>query len=55
MKLNEDFFDDFNNNDLIDDTVDDLIDEPVDDSDYTYNIYFIIYMYPLIKNINRNE
>ena len=53
-KLNEDFFDDFDSNNLIDDTVDDLIDGPVDDSDYTYNIYFIIYMYPLIKNINRN-
>ena len=49
-KLNEDFFDDFDSNNLIDDTVDDLIDEPVDDSDYTYNIHFIIYTYPFIKD-----
>ena len=36
VKLNEDFFDDFNSNNLIDDTVDDLIDEP----EYTYNAHF---------------
>ena len=53
-KLNEDFFDNFSDNDLVDEPVDVLIDGPVDDSDYTYNIYFIIYMHPLIKNINRN-
>ena len=44
-KLNEDFFDDLDNNDLNDDPVDDLIDEP----DYTYHIHFIIYMYPFMK------
>ena len=49
-KLNEDFFDDFNSNDLNDDPVDDLIDEP----DYTYNIHFIICMYPFIKDNDRN-
>ena len=46
LKLNEDFFDDFDSKDLIDDTVDDCINEP----DYTYHIHFIIYMYPFIKN-----
>ena len=49
-KLNEDFFDDFNSNDLNDDPVDDLIDDP----DYTYNIHFIICMYPFIKDNDRN-
>ena len=49
-KLNEDFFDDFNDNVLVDEPVDDLIDEP----DYKYHIHFIIYMHPLIKNINTN-
>ena len=38
-KLNEDFFDNFSNNELIDEPVDDLIYNP----DYTYNIQFIIY------------
>ena len=50
LKLNEDFFDDLDNNDLNDDPVDDLIDEP----DYTYNIHFIICMYPFIKDNDRN-
>ena len=49
-KLNEDFFDDFNSNDLNDDPVDDLIDDP----DYTYHIHFIICMYPFIKDNDRN-
>ena len=49
-KLNEDFFDDFDSNDLNDDPVDDLIDEP----DYTYHIHFIICMYPFIKDNDRN-
>ena len=49
-KLNEDFFDGFDSNDLSDDPVDDLIDEP----DYTYNIHFIICMYPFIKDNDRN-
>ena len=44
-KLNEDFFDDFDSNNLIDDTVDELIYNP----DYTYNIQLIIYMFPFIK------
>ena len=46
LKLNEDFFDDFNDNSLIDEPDDVLIDEP----EYTYHINFIIYMYPFIKN-----
>ena len=50
MKLNEDFFDDFDSNNLIDDTVDDFINDP----DYTYHIHFIIYMYPFIKDVYRN-
>ena len=50
LKLNEDFFDDFDTNNLIDDTVDDLINDP----DYTYHIHFIIYMYPFIKDDYRN-
>ena len=50
LKLNEDFFDDFDSNNLIDDTVDDFINEP----DYMYHIHFIIYMYPFIKDVYRN-
>ena len=50
LKLNEDFFDDFDSNNLIDDTVDDFINDP----DYTYHIHFIIYMYPFIKDVYRN-
>ena len=49
-KLNEDFFDELDSNDPVDDPVDDLIDEP----DYTYNIHFIICMYPFIKDNDRN-
>lgn len=49
-KLNEDFFDDFNDNDLVDEPIDELI----DDSGYTYNIHFIIYTYPFIKD-NHNH
>ena len=49
-KLNEDFFDDFNDNVLVDEPVDVLI----DDSGYTYNIHFIIYTYPFIKD-NHNR
>ena len=49
-KLNEDFFDDFSDNDLIDEPVDDLINDP----GYTYNIHFIIYTYPFIKD-NHNR
>lgn len=45
-KLNEDFFDDFDENNLVDEPVDVLI----DDSGYTYNIHFIIYTYPFIKD-----
>lgn len=45
-KLNEDFFDDFSGNELVDEPVDVLI----DNSSYTYHIHFIIYMYPFIKN-----
>ena len=50
LKLNEDFFDDFDRNNLIDDTVDDFINEP----DYMYHIQFIIFMYPFIKDVYRN-
>ena len=39
-KLNEDFFDDFDSNNLIDEPIDDLIDDP----DYTYHVHFIIYI-----------
>ena len=51
LKLNEDFFDDFDSNNLIDDTVDDFINDP----DYTYHIHFIIYTYPFIKDDYRNR
>ena len=50
LKLNEDFFDDFNDNDIINNPVDELIDDP----DYTYNFQFIIFMYPFIKDVYRN-
>ena len=46
LKLNEDFFDDFDSNDIINNSVDELIDDP----NYTYHIHFIIFMYPFIKN-----
>ena len=49
LKLNEDFFDDFEDNELVDDAVNDSFGEP----DYTYHIHFIIYTYPLIKDVNR--
>ena len=49
-KLNEDFFDNLSDNDFIDEPVDELI----DDSGYTYNIHFIIYTYPFIKD-NHNR
>ena len=49
-KLNEDFFDNLSDNDFIDEPVDELI----DDSGYTYNIHFIICMYPFIKDDYRN-
>ena len=45
-KLNEDFFDDFDSNELIDEPVDDIIYNP----NYTYHIHFIIYTYPFIKH-----
>ena len=47
LKLNEDFFDDFEDNELTNDSVDDCFYEP----DYTYHIYFIIYTYPFIKDV----
>ena len=50
LKLNEDFFDDFDSNDLINNPVDEIIDDP----EYTYHIQFIIYMYPFIKDVYRN-
>ena len=49
-KLNEDFFDDFDSNELIDKPVDDFFDEPIDNTDYTYHIQFIIYMDPFIED-----
>ena len=57
-KLNEDFFDELDDNNLIDEPVnepDDFFNEPFDDTDYTYNIQFIIYMYPFIKKYNNNR
>ena len=50
-KLNEDFFDNFSDNDFIDEPVDDLNYNP----NYTYNIQFIIYMFPFIKVYNGLE
>lgn len=47
LKLNEDFFDDFDSNELIDEPVVDLINDP----EYTYNVHFIIYIYPFIKDV----
>ena len=49
LKLNEDFFDDFDSNELIDEPVVDLINDP----EYTYNVHFIIYIYPFIKDVSR--
>lgn len=48
-KLNEDFFDDFDDNELIDEPVDDSFDDPIDNTDYTYHIQFLIFMYPFVK------
>ena len=47
LKLNEDFFDDFDSNELIDNTVDNSFGDP----EYTYNVHFIIYTYPFIKDV----
>ena len=49
LKLNEDFFDDFDSNELIDEPVDDSFGEPIDNTDYTYHFQFIIFMDPFIK------
>ena len=55
LNLNEDFFDDFNDNSLIDNTVDDSFDEPIDKTDYMYHIHFIIYINPFIKYKDNDE
>ena len=44
LKLNEDFFDDFDSNELIDEPVDDSFDEPIDNTDYTYHFQFAIFV-----------
>ena len=49
LKLNEDFFDDFDSNDFIDEPVDDSFDKPIDNTDYTYHFQFVIFMDPFIK------
>ena len=49
LKLNEDFFDDLSDNELIDEPVDDSFGEPIDNTDYTYHFQFIIFMDPFIK------
>ena len=49
LKLNEDFFDDFDSNELIDEPVDDSFDVPIDNTDYTYHFQFLIFMYPFVK------
>ena len=49
LKLNEDFFDDFDSNELIDEPVDELIDNSFDEHNYTYHIQFLIFMYPFVK------
>ena len=49
LKLNEDFFDDFDSNDFIDGPVDDLIDNSFDEHGYTYHFQFVIFMDPFIK------
>ena len=47
LKLNEDFFDDVDNHDIINNSVDELIVDP----EYTYNIHFIIFINPFLKCI----
>ena len=47
LNLNENFFDDFNDNDIINNSVDDSFYEP----DYMYHIHFIINIHPFIKCI----
>ena len=49
LKLNEDFFDDFNDNDFIDEPIDDSFDDPINNTDYTYHFQFLIFMYPFVK------
>ena len=49
VKLNEDFFDDFDSNELIDEPVDDSFGEPIDNTDYTYHFQFAIFMDPFEK------
>ena len=48
-KLNEDFFDDFDENNLVDEPIDDSFDDPIDNTDYTYHFQFVIFMDPFIK------
>ena len=55
LKLNEDFFDDLDNNNLIDEPNHDFFGESIDDIGYTYDIYFIIYLHPFIKKYNKEE
>ena len=55
LNLNEDFFDDLEDNELIDEPNHDLFNEPFDDTDYTYDIYFIIYLHPFIKKYKKEE
>ena len=49
LKLNEDFFDDFDSNELIDEPVDDSFDDPIDNTDYTYHFQFAIFVDPFEK------
>ena len=49
LKLNEDFFDDFDSNELIDEPVDDCFDDPIDDTDDTYHFQFAIFVDPFEK------
>ena len=51
LKLNEDFFDDFEDNELVDDTFNELIGDP----DYTYHFQFLFYLWPLVKETSTYE
>ena len=55
LNLNEDFFDDLDGNNLIDEPNHDFFGEPIDDTDYTYDIYFIIYLHSFIKKYKKEE
>ena len=51
LKLNEDFFDDVDSNDIINNPVDELIGDP----EYTYHFQFLFHLWPFIKKMKADK